>query len=224
MSVQTRAALVRAGPLLLLAGVLVALLAQSSLLRLLPFAPAAFVAYGAVAIVLGLVPALVAQRSPLPAILAVAVPVIALSAYDQSRLDWLRLLRDFGVSQPGLPAWGRVALSAGALLLAWAAHALDHAARLRWSAIERGIAIEQAAAARSLALRRAAWVGAVALLGTALVASIAVALSPADAGLLFGGRASLLAPLLAVGLIAAAAVLVAGARAEGEAPAPPAKP
>src|SRR5207247_1998004 len=81
-------------------------------------------------------PALFATRSPLPAALAVTVPVLAAASYDQSRLDWLRTLKDFGVAKPIGANLFRVAVELATLVLCFALHAADHAVRLRASALE----------------------------------------------------------------------------------------
>lgn len=201
---------VRALPLLALAALLGALVARSSLVRLLPLAPGVVLALAAGGIALGLLPALLAARSPLPASLAVVVPIVAAAAYDQSRLDWLRLLKDFGVARPGDPDWARLATSLAALLLAWSAHALDAATRLRRSAVERGIAPDEARAAGRLVLRRGFGAAGLALAGAAVVGLLALGAQRLDVGAMLGGRAAIVVPLVAVLLVAVAAMLVVG--------------
>lgn len=200
-----------------LAAALVGLVAQSSLLGLGPVAPFLFVAYAAAGILLALLPALLAPSSPLPATLAVIVPVLAVASYDQSRLDWLRLLKDYGVAAPGLPNALRLALGAAALLLAWGLHVVDGALRLKASAQARGFPEGEARGAAKVARRAGARLAGVALLGTAGVGLLAIGAAQLDAAALLGGRASLVAPLLAVALVALAAVLLWTDRARGEA-------
>lgn len=209
MNERLRAALSRAPLLAGLGALLMALLARSSLLAILPPAllPLLFVG-----VVVGLLPALLASRSPLPGALVVTVPVLAVAAYDQSRLDWLRLLKDFGVAGAASapPDWLRVALSGGALLVAWSSHAVDTALRLRWSATERGVVAREANAAMGAVLARCALLALLALVGTALVGTLAVATQRLDLSVVLGGQTSLVVPIVAVGLVALAAALVVG--------------
>lgn len=213
MKTRVILALGRIPTLVALAIVLIALVSQSSLLHIVP-GPTLPIAISAIA--LALLAPLLAPRSPLPGALAVTVPVLALASYDQSRLDWLRLLKDFGVSEPSAPNWLRLALAILALLLAWAAHAVDNALRLGRSATSRGMPLGQARKASLVSATRTIRVAVLALLGTILIGGGAFLVQDANVGALFGGQASLFAPLLAVGLIALAAVLVAGGRASRE--------
>lgn len=200
---------VRAPFLLALAALLALLLSMSSLVRLAPVAPAWVALVALPTFLLLFLPSALTPRSPLPAALVVTVPVLAAAAYDDSRLDWLRTLKDFGVTNAGAGPNGlRVALSIAALLLAWGMHATDHAYRLRWSAIDRGIVAPQARAATRVALLASARIAGLALVGTAIIGGLAWAASFLDADALLGGRTSLIAPLVAVGLIAIAAVLL----------------
>ncbi|MFA5862288.1 MAG: hypothetical protein WDA16_11400 [Candidatus Thermoplasmatota archaeon] len=206
---RLRAIAVRVPFLLALAAVLALLLSMSSLLRLVPAPPTRIALLAAPTFLILLVPAVLTQRSPLPAALVITVPVLAAAAYDDSRLDWLRTLKDFDVANASAgPNWARLSLSIGTLLLVWGMHAVDNALRLRWSAIERGIVVPQASAAARVALGAGARIAAVALGGTLIVGALTWGASFLDADALFGGRSSLIAPLVAVGLIAAAAVLL----------------
>lgn len=210
MKTRVVVALSRLPILAALAGVLIALVSQSTLLVIIP-GPALVIAIGMIA--LGMLVPLFAPRSPLPGVLGVTVPVLAIAAYDQTQLDWLRLLKDFGVSRPSGPNWARLALSLVALLLAWASHAADLALRLRRSAAQRGVPRGQSARASWLSVRRTTTVAVWAALGTVLIGGAAFAAQGANVSALFGSQASLFVPLLAVGLIALAAILVAGGRA-----------
>lgn len=214
MNARARVALVRAGPLAVLAVLLAILVAPSSLQRLLPVpVPLPLLLAG---IVVLLVPALLAGRSPLPATLAIVVPALALASYDESRLDWLRTLKDLGLTRGASASANlfRVALGLGALTLAFATHAVDHACRLRASAIERGVPRGQARASMRVVLARSARHGAIALVGALVVGTLALLAAPLDLGGLFAGRAALIVPLLAIALVVGAAVLLAGGREE----------
>lgn len=191
-----------------LAGALLGLLAMSSLLRLWPLPPTLLLAYAGAGVALGLVPALLANGSTLPGTLAVTVPVLAAAAYDQSRLDWLRLLKDYGVAAPGTPDLLRLALGVAALLLAWGLHVVDTSLRLQWSAQDRGFPDAQARAAARRVRAEGARVAGLALAGTIALGGLAVLAARLDLTAVLGGRASLVAPLLAVGLLAFAAVLL----------------
>jgi hypothetical protein len=211
-----RVVLARAGPIALLAVLLATLVGSSSLLDLLPFAwtPFPLGAYAAGALLLALLPSLLSARSPVPAALAIVVPILALAAYDESHLDWLRTLKNFGVTHPGAVGLARLALSFAALVLVWALHAADTAARLRASAIERGIPPAQARAAARASLRRTVAIGAAAAGASALIAGAALLAQRIDARLLLGGRASAAVPLVAIALVAGATLLVAAGRKE----------
>lgn len=208
-----RAVLLRAPFVLALALVVVLLARSSSLLALVPvdIPGAAFLGAGLAAALLLLTPALLAAGSPLPATLAVLVPVLALSSYGSSRLDWLRVLKDFGVAEDAGLQPVRFALGLGALLLAWAMHAVDLAMRLRWRAIDRGIPAGQAKAATGVTLRRTAQTAGLAVAGTLALLLVALAASPL-ARVLPVSRAALLAPLLAAAVLAVVAALVAADR------------
>lgn len=201
--------LARGGPIAALVALSAWLLAGSSLWLLLPSPPPVWALL--VGLLLLYAPALLTRRSPLPAALAVLVPVIAAASYDQSRLDWLRLLKDFGVTDTtgAGPSVVRVALSLLALLLVWALHVADHATRLRLRALERGLDAREARAASRLALRVGARRAALALGATLLLCAIVAAASFAQADRLLAGRAALVAPLVAAVLVAGAAVLLA---------------
>lgn len=187
-----------------LVALLVALLARSSLLALFPL-PGPWVAAG---VALALVPAVLARGSPLPHLLLAVVPVLAVASYDQSRLDWLRVLKDFGVASPGFPDLLRVGMGLGALSLAWATHAVDASLRIRHAATERGVDATDARAASRVVRARSGTVFAGAFLGTIAVGALALLATLLDVSSLLGGRASFLAPLVAVGLVALAAVLL----------------
>lgn len=210
---NARVVAVRAPFAAALAILLAILLGTSSLTRFLPFAyvlaPVGF--YVALGLLVALVPALLARGSPLPATLAIVVPALTASAYGASRLDWLRLLKDFGVAEESALSPLRLALSLLALLLAWAMHAADLAARLRWRSRERGAPPEHADAAARIALLRGAQAaalatgGALALLGVALVGALLARVLPV-------ARAAFVAPLLAALLLAAAGAYLAAGR------------
>lgn len=190
-------------PLLL---VLVALVMRSSLLRLVGAPGVLVLGYVAGGLALALLPSLLASASPLPGTMAVIVPVLALASYDQSRLDWLRLLKDYEVAEPGAPSLVRLALALAALLLAWALHIMDASLRIRWSAEERQIPEGQGRVASRVVRAAGARAAGLALAGTALAGLLALAASRLDAALILGGRASLVAPLAAVALLAASAI------------------
>lgn len=206
---KARLVLLRAPFALALALLLVLLARTSSLLRLVPFdvSGALFLAGGLGLAFLLLLPALLAAGSPLPATLAVIVPTLALAAYGSSRLDWLRVLKDFGVAE-GAPLQPlRFGLALGILLLAWALHAVDLAFRLRWRGMDRGIPPVQAKAATLVSLRRTAATAGLAFAGTLALLVVALGASLLS-GVLPVSRAAFLAPLLAAGLLVAVAALV----------------
>lgn len=183
---------------------------RSSLAQLLPFdaasAPANVWVY--VAVVVALLPAWLARETPLPAAGAIVVPLLGVASYGASRLDWLRVLKDFGVSEPAVLAPFRLALGALALLLLWALHAADLATRLRSRAIERGIEPTQASAASARSLRRSAEAVGVATLGAGGLVVVGV-LAFQAARFFPSQRAALVAPLLAAALLAGVAVWLA---------------
>lgn len=189
--------------------VLALLLARSSLTRMLPFAIGGIVwLWLILALAVALLPALIARDSPLPAAGFLVVPSLAVASYGASRLDWLRLLKDFGVAEAGPIDPARLLLGALALGLLWALHAIDTATRLRDRAIERGIERPQADAARGRVLMRSgqalglATLGALGLLVLALVGTtIGNAISTE--------RGAFVVPLLAAGLLVGAAIYLA---------------
>lgn len=200
--------LLRAPLLVAFALLLLWLLSTSSLLRLLPFAPTPWPvgAWALGALLLALLPALLVTASPLPALLGVAVPVVFLASYANSRLDWLRILKDFGVADPGGVSLARVGLALAVLLAAWAIHAIDLAMRLRWRSLARGIPAGDADAAAQASARASATAAAFAFAGAAGLAVVALLAQRVPLDALTGGRAALVAPLLAGLLVAAAAV------------------
>lgn len=196
-----------------LAVVLALLLARSSLASLLPVAlEGVALAWLLLALLVALVPALLARDTPVPAAAFVAVPALAAASYGASRLDWLRVLKDFGVAESSPIDGVRLALGAVALALVWALHAADLGARMRERAMERGIDAAQAAAgARRVAHRCAqalgiALAGAAGLLVVALVGLRIGQLVPTE-------RGALVVPLLAAALLVGAAVYLARGRA-----------
>lgn len=212
---KARRALARAPLVLVYAALLTALAWHSSLRSLLPLdAEAVFplTLYVFLALTLVLVPALLTNRSPLPAMLIVFVPVAALAAYEQSHLDWLRTLRQFDVTAPGAPSWPRLAIAAATVGVAWATHALDTSRRLHARLVDRGVAPEEATivvratGARTLLAAIVALGGFVVL---ALIGTIAYAFQVAL------GRVTFLMPIAAAVLVAVAAVLLS-TRARGE--------
>lgn len=206
---NARVLAVRAPMLLGLAVVLTLLLARSSLTRMLPFAVGGIVlAWILVALALLLIPALLTRDTPLLAAALVVVPVLATSAYGASRLDWLRVLKDFGVAEDTAIDAARIALGAAALLLLWALHAVDLAARMRTRAVERGIDAAQADAASTRIMLRCAQSGAIALVGAGgllIVGLVGLQLG----SLLPTGRAAFVVPLLAAALLVGAAIHLA---------------
>lgn len=207
-----RLALVRLGPVVLLAGLGAALLATSSLQRILPVSPPLplWLATLWVGLLLAFVPALLARGSPLPATLAILVPVLAASAYGASRLDWLRTLKDFHLVDDAGPNLLRLGLAAVALLLAWGLHALDTAFRLRWRSRERGILPGQARAAFRVSLRRSGIAAAQALASAALLAALVLLAAWLGPRFLPVERMAFLAPLAAALLLGVAALLLVG--------------
>lgn len=210
---SARVLMARAPLLALLATILATLLWQSSLLRLLPeglpLVPGAL--WTLLGVALLLVPALLARRSPLPATLAVVVPVLALASYGAGRLDWLRTLKDFGVQDAEPFRLGRFLLSLAALAVAYALHAADLAVRLRDRGVERGIPPGQAKDAARATLARNGAAATAAAAGAGALAAIAVV------GLRLGEatgveRLAFVAPLVAVALLALAAFLLVAER------------
>lgn len=189
--------------------VLALLLARSSLTRMLPFGIGGVVwLWLMIALAIALLPALLARDSPLPAAALLVVPSLAVASYGASRLDWLRLLKDFGVAEAGPMDAARLLLGAAALALLWALHAVDTATRLRDRAVERGIERPQADAARGRVLMRSgqalgvATLGAIGLLVLALVGTtIGNAISTE--------RGAFVVPLFAAALLVAAAIYLA---------------
>lgn len=199
----------RAPFVLALAAVLALLLARSSLARMLPFALTGVASlWLALAIAAALLPALLARDSPAPAAAFVTVPALAVAAYGASRLDWLRLLKDFGVAEARPIDPARLLLGALALALLWGLHAADTATRLRERAVERGIARAEAdRASRRVLLRTGqalalALAGALGLLGLALVGVSLGDLVPTE-------RGAFVVPLAAAALLVGAAVYLA---------------
>lgn len=189
-----------------LALVLALLGASSSLLRLLPEGP--WMLWLLAGSTLALLPALLARDTPLPAAALVVVPALAAASYGASRLDWLRVLKDFGVAEPDALRWMRLALGALALLLLWALHATDLALRLRHRAVERGIDPAQASAAALRSAQESAKAALVALAGAAGLLAVGL-LGLQLASVLPTERAALLAPLVAAALLVAAAAWLA---------------
>lgn len=162
-------------------------------------------------IVLALLPALLARATPLPAAAIVTIPILILGAYGASRLDWLRVLKDFGVAEASPIHALRLVLSALAILLLWTLHATDTAARLRQRAIERGIDETQARAAATQTLRRTTQAGALALAATTGLLLIGI-LGLQLGAILPTERAALAAPLTAAALLVVAALYLARGR------------
>ena len=192
-----------------LALVLALLLARSSLARLLPFSVGGIVwAWLILGLFAALLPALFARDTPLPAAAVVTVPALAVASYGASRLDWLRVLKDFGVAETGAIDFARLALGALALVLLWMLHALDLSTRLKLRAIERGIEAPQATSAGARALTRSAQAlglalaGAAGLLVVALVGIQIGAVVPTE-------RGAFVVPLVAAALLVGAAVYLA---------------
>lgn len=211
---RRRTLALRAPFLLLLALLLTRLVFQSSLLKLLdvPISPV----WVFLLVAAALVPALLASASPLPATLAVAVPVILASSYGASRLEWLKTLREFHLADAGLVAPDRLVVAVLALGLAWGMHVLDHGERLAASARERGIAAPEATAARAIVWSRGARAGGIAL-GIALVlgllAIIATGILPAFVP---AEGVSFIAPLAAATLLGVGALILLGVRKRGD--------
>jgi hypothetical protein len=157
-----------------------------------------------------LAPALLTRGSPLPATLLVLVPVLALASYGESRLDWLRTLKDFGIAEDTGPSLLRLGLGFLALALAWILHVLDTSFRLRWRSVERGIPPAQARAAWRVTLRRGARNGAMALGGALALALVVLGSAMLGPDLLPVGRMAFLAPLLAALLLVVGALLLVG--------------
>lgn len=157
-----------------------------------------------------LLPALLQRGSPLPATLLVLVPVLVLASYGESRLDWLRTLKDFGVEEPAGPSFLRMGLGVLSLALAWALHALDTGFRLRGRSVERGIPPVQARAAWRVALRRGLLDGALALAGSLVLSAVVLGAALVGPLVLPVERMAFLAPLLAAALLAVAALLLVG--------------
>lgn len=201
----------RAPGLLALGALLGALLMDSSLLgmlSLLPSPPSPLVVWVAGALALALLPALLVRGPPTGAMLAVAVPVLVVSAYGAGRIDWLRVLKDFGVQEEGALDWTRLALSALALVLVWVVHVVDTAMRLRARSLERGVEADQLAPAVTLVVRTGAGAGGLALAGVAGVAVLAMGgLALGELGV--ASKAAFVAPVLAALLLAGAGVWLA---------------
>lgn len=206
-------ALARAPILLALVALLTLLATTSSLTRLLPEGPwPIWFLLGSAALLL---PALLARDTPLPAAALVVVPVLAAASYGASRLDWLRVLKDFGVAEAGAMHLPRLGLAALALLLLWTLHATDLAVRMRLRAIERGIAPAEAAEAALRSARASALAGGLALAGAAGLLAVGVAGLQLSA-VFPSERAALAAPLLAAGLLVAAALWLARGERAGD--------
>lgn len=208
--------LVRAPLIALLAALLLALGLQSSLLRLVPADLGAFplnlLVYAG--LVLLLLPALLTRGSPLPASIAVSLPIVTLAAYGESKLDWLRTLKDFGVAEAGGSSFPRLVLAVLVLVLLWTLHAVDFALRLRWRALERGVPPDQANGAAIASLGRSAAAGGFALAATAGL-GLAVFWSAALGGTLGLAGLAFVVPLVATALVGLGGyMLVRGARAE----------
>lgn len=165
--------------------------------------------YGVLVVLLLFTPALLTRGTPLPATMLVLAPVLVVAAYDQSQLDWLRLLKNFNVTDPASPNLARLGLGLATLGGAWTMHVVDTAERLRARALDRGILASEAEAAHRHILHTALKRGALALAATAGLAALALTahLLRLDTWLL--GRAALVAPLAAAALIATAAYLLA---------------
>jgi hypothetical protein len=196
----------RAAILAPLAILLTALASTSSLVGLLP--EVAWTLWILMGVCLALLPALLARETPLPAAAFVVVPVLAASAYGASRLDWLRVLKDFGVAEPDALRWARLGLGALALVVLWTLHAADFALRLRLRATERGIDAAQANAATGRSARESAKAAAIALAGAAGLLGVGL-LGLQLSSLLPTERGALLAPLLAAALLVSAAAWLA---------------
>jgi hypothetical protein len=205
----------RAPILLALAIALTAAGARSSLAKLLPLDITTLpgLAWLFVAITLALIPALLTRATPLPAAAMVSVPVLVLASYGASRLDWLRVLKDFGVAETDAVDPLRLLLAIVAMLLLWALHATDSATRLRLRAIERGIDETQARAAASRTMDRTIQAGGLALAG-AIGLLIVGLLGLKLADLIPTERAALAAPLVAAGALVAAALYLARGSAD----------
>ena len=215
---NARQVLLRAPFVLALALVLTFLGAGSTLAKLLPIDLATFpgALWLFLALVAALTPAWLAREAPLPYAALAVVPVLAAGAYGASRLDWLRVLKDFDVAEENALSPLRLALGVVALALLWALHAADLAMRLRERAVERGIEAEQAAAASQRVVRRSAEASGIALAGTLGLVLVGIG------GIYLGTivpteRAALVAPLVAALVLVAAAVWVArGSVNEGQ--------
>lgn len=202
----------RASILVPLALLLTLLLAQSSLTALLPFAMAGLPALLlAAALLLAFLPALLARESPLPAAAFVTVPALAAATYGASRLDWLRLLKDFGVYE--VDPWSplRLALGAIAVTLLLGLHVADFALRLRARAIERGIDTREASTAASRSAQRNGIALAVAVVGAAGLLAVAL-LGLRVGGMMSTERGAFIVPLAAAALLVGAALLLARPR------------
>lgn len=209
VDVNPRLLLARAAFLLALVVVLALLLARSSLTRMLPFAIGGVVwLWLMLALAVALLPSLLARDSPLPAAAFVVVPALATASYGASRLDWLRLLKDFGVAEADPIDPARLMLGALALALLWGLHAVDTATRLRDRAIERGIEPAQANAARGRVLMRtgqALGLAALGAMGLLVLALLGTSLGNAVST----ERGAFVVPLVAAALLVGAAVYLA---------------
>lgn len=206
-------ALLRAPFVVALALLLTVLLWHSALASLLPFAltPLPVGLWVLLALLALLAPAFLAPGSPMPPMLVVLVPVAAVASYEQSHLDWLRTLKDFHVTNPGAPNVVRLSLEAAAVLVAWAAHATDLAARLRERLASRGVANAEARVATNAAARRAfatASASVASFAGVVALGWLVVAVTPEL------GRVTFLMPVIAALLVALAAMLLTARRAE----------
>lgn len=212
MSARATVALARAPVLLALVALLAVLATMSSLTRLLP--EGAWPLWFLLGFALALLPALLARDTPLPAAALVVVPTLAAASYGASRLDWLRVLKDFGVAETSAAHLPRLGLAALALLLLWLLHAVDLPVRMRLRAIERGIAPAQATQAALRSARETVLAACLAFAGAAglfAVGLVGLQLAPAFPS----ERAALAAPLAAAGLLVAAALWLArGARSD----------
>jgi hypothetical protein len=160
------------------------------------------------ALAIAFLPALLVRGSPLAPTLAVTIPMLVLSTYGAGRIDWLRVLKDFGVQESTVMDLPRLGLCALALALAWGIHVLDMALRLRTRSTERGISPEQVAPAAWLVARAGVTATGIATLctvGVALLAYGAIALG----ALAPASKAAFIAPVLAALLLAGAGVWLA---------------
>lgn len=193
--------------LLVYAALLTGLVAWSSLAALLPapMTPATLALVG-LAFAVACAPALFVSGSPLPAMLALLVPVILVAAYDRSALDWLRTLKEFHVAAPGPADPLRMAYAAVVALYAWALHGADHALRLRRRLEERGVPRGQARLAARAVARRCAMHGGVAAGGVLVLGVLAHFATRIP---LPSQRLTFVLPIVAAALVAVGAWLLA---------------